>query len=328
MPEPWHTQIDIPPMKNSLQENIERQRQAFSDELHPHLAALGDRCRAHLDNQEQLEILLKDALMTFKDSKYLYVMDAEGVQITVNVAHGKTVDRHLGRNRSQRPYMQGVGNGGADFLLSDAYISKKKRRPSVTGIQTIRDDHGLLLGYVGIDYDLRKLPAADTAFQPEPVWTQVKGDPSIRNNLFGQTRAETPMDQNIDAVLALVVEMIRDRGFFHGKLHFSSSRATMWLVDDPYNYRIMDYETLSDPDICLVYPRRPYFEKAVVPEDKLEKIFSIMRELRFADDTVYLRSGALNISNGMVSLNFSCDGSHYIPWKQFVDQDVNFWFGL
>jgi len=315
-------------MKTSLQENVDHQRQAFSNELHPYLASLGDLCRPNLDNREQLEAILTESLKTFKNSKYLYVMNASGKQITTNVAHGKTVDRHLGRNRSKRPYMQGVGDSGADFKLSDAYISKSKKRPSVTCIQTIRDDHGTLLGYVGIDYDLRKLPAAEVAFQPEAVWTQIKGDPSIRNNLFGQTRAETPMDQNIDAVLALIVEMIRDRGFFHGKLHFSSSRATMWMVDDPYNYRIMNYETLSDPDICLVYPRRPYFEKATVPEDQIEKIFSIMRELRFADDTVYLRSGALNISNGMVSLNFSCDGSHYIPWKQFVDQDVNFWFGL
>ena len=29
----------------------------------------------------------------------------------------------------------------------------------------------------------------------------------------------------------------------------------------------------------------------------------------------------------MVSLNFSCDGSHYIPYDEFLDKDIGFWFG-
>ncbi len=314
-------------MKFSLQEKIEVQRQAFADELRPYLYALSKRCLAVLDDRFEIESTLEQALSIFKDSKYLYVMDAHGLQITSNVAHGKMVDRHLGRDRSNRPYMLEMMKGDVDFHLSEGYISKFNRRPSVTGVHTICDEEGALKGFVGIDYDLRKLPSSDVAFKQEATWTQVKGDPSIRNNLFGQTRVETPMDQRIDEVLALFVEMIHDRGFFHGILHFSSSRATMWLVDDPYNYRIMDFETLSDPDICLVYPRRPYFDKAIVPKDKIEKIFSIMKQLRFADETVYLRSGSLNISNGMVSLTFSCDGTQYIPWQQFVEQDIEFWFG-
>jgi hypothetical protein len=29
----------------------------------------------------------------------------------------------------------------------------------------------------------------------------------------------------------------------------------------------------------------------------------------------------------MVSLNFSCDGSHYIPYDEFLAKDLEFWFG-
>jgi hypothetical protein len=31
------------------------------------------------------------------------------------------------------------------------------------------------------------------------------------------------------------------------------------------------------------------------------------------DENIDLRSGSLNIYNGIVGLNFSCDGSHYMP---------------
>jgi len=40
---------------------------------------------------------------------------------------------------------------------------------------------------------------------------------------------------------------------------------------------------------------------------------------------IYLRSGSLNIFNGMISLNFSCDGSHYLPFREFLEEDSPFW---
>ena len=51
------------------------------------------------------------------------------------------------------------------------------------------------------------------------------------------------------------------------------------------------------------------------------------RELRFIDENIYLRSGSLNIFNGIVGLNFSCDGSHYIPWSEFLSMSMDFWIG-
>jgi hypothetical protein len=45
------------------------------------------------------------------------------------------------------------------------------------------------------------------------------------------------------------------------------------------------------------------------------------------DETIYLRSGSLNIINGIVGLNFSCDGSHYMPVEDFLEKGGDFWFG-
>ena len=36
----------------------------------------------------------------------------------------------------------------------------------------------------------------------------------------------------------------------------------------------------------------------------------------------------INIFNGMLSLTFSCDGSHYMHYKEFLEKGVTFWSGL
>ncbi len=162
--------------------------------------------------------------------------------------------------------------------------------------------------------------------QPEQ-WVQLKGDPAIRAGLFHQARTDSLMDQRIDAVLDLLHELITVHGVFHGKLHFSSSRATLWLMSDPYRYRIHNITDLSDPALCMAYPRCPYPEQAVVPAARVREILETFKALRFMDETLYLRSGSLNIFNGIVGLTFSCDGSHYMPWDEFLDKNLGFWLG-
>jgi hypothetical protein len=156
---------------------------------------------------------------------------------------------------------------------------------------------------------------------------QLKGDPAIRSGLFHQARVESPMDERIDVVLDLLAELITVNGVFHAKLHFSSSRATLWSVDDPYRFRIHGIEELGNPDLCLAYPRRDFPADAVIPEDAVIRILRCFRDLRFMDETIYLRSGMLNIFNGLIGLTFSCDGSHYMPWEEFLDKNLGFWLG-
>jgi hypothetical protein len=122
-------------------------------------------------------------------------------------------------------------------------------------------------------------------------------------------------------------ELLGERGVFHAKLHFSGSRATLWLTDDPYRYRVHVLREITDPAMCLAYPRRPYSEMAVVTRERIKAIFERFALLRTTDDTFYLRSGSLNLINGMVGLTFSCDGSHYLPVDEFLAKDKSFWFG-
>ena len=136
------------------------------------------------------------------------------------------------------------------------------------------------------------------------------------------------MDEKFDDVLDLMVELMIAHGVFHAKLHFSSSRATVWMVDRPYDYQLLSIDELTDPSLCLALPKQPYLKEATVPRGQIKKIFRQFKKLRFADENIYLRSASLNVVNGKVGLNFSCDGSHYVSWEEFLQKDNRFWFGV
>jgi len=120
---------------------------------------------------------------------------------------------------------------------------------------------------------------------------------------------------------------MREHGVFHSKIHFSSGRCSFWLFDDPYNYRLHGVDEIIDPELCLAYPARPYPENAKTPEADILKVLMQFKELRFADETIYLRSGSLNVMNGMIGLTFSCDGSHYMSVDEFLTHNLGFWLG-
>jgi hypothetical protein len=313
-------------MLELLKERIAAQRQMLQELLIASMRNTGERMSQIMDNRDALEMLLLDEIGNMMYCKHLYVLDANAVQITANITREGRDKSRFNSDRSDRIYMQNI-TGRREFRLSDAYISKNKKRPSLTAVHVIKDSEGNRLGYLGADYDIRELPQTGVMYKQSSAWQQMRGDPSIRQGLFTQQRVESEIDRNIDDVMALMQELIQEHGVFHGKLHFSSNRATIWLESDPYNYRLVSMEELINPNICLAYPRAPYTDKAVVPSDRIPEIFEHLKLLRFADENIYLRSGSLNVCNGLLGLNFSCDGSHYMYYTEFLDKDALFWFG-
>jgi len=312
---------------HSIADVVAGQREALKQTIAPKLKSFSQKLSFVMDDQSILEAKLFGLKSTLEHYKYIYVLDADGVQITATLSKEGSVEDHLGRDRSHRPYMEGMFDG-RDFKLSESYISRNKRRPSLTAIHTIRGNVDELVGFVGVDYDLRSLPRKGALFKGSGVWRQLKGDPSIRGGLFQQERTQSIMDDNIDDVLRLIEELMLEHGIFHAELHFSSSRANLWHIDAPYSYHILGVEELIDPDICLAYPQQPYDKRATLPADDINKVFEKFRELRFADETIYLRAGSLNICSGMVGLNFSCDGSHFMHYDEFLEKGHEFWFGV
>jgi hypothetical protein len=313
-------------MSEALRNAVARQRLLLQGWLASPLERLARHCAALWPSREALEQELTAAFAALPSCKYLYVLDAKARQITANCTRSGPDLAQLGRDRSDRPYLADALSGQR-FTLSQAYISRNARRPSLTAVQRIESPMGDVLGFLGADFDLRELPLTRERYEQPDQWVQLKGDPAIRGGLFAQQRVESLMDSRIDAVLDLLVELIAVHGVFHGKLHFSSSRATLWLVDDPYRFRILDIEDLTDPAICLAYPSRPYPADAALPLERVREVFKTFKALRFMDETIYLRAGSLNIFNGIVGLNFSCDGSHYMPWHEFLKKSLGFWLG-
>lgn len=312
---------------DSLEQAIADQREMLTELLTVPMYKVARRLAPLIDLRSVLEMLLIDEIEQLELCKFLYVLDANGSQITANIGRDGIDHRHYARNRADREYMRNI-IGMSDFRLSEAYISKNSRRPSITAIQVIRDRNMQRVGYLGADFDLRELPHTGSRYSEVSQWRQLRGDPAIRGGLFNQHRENSVVDQRIDNILIHMGELITERGVFHGKLHFSSNRATVWLTDEPFRYRLLGVEELSNPDLCLAYTPHAYPDLAEVPAAAVMQVFEHFRMLRFMDENIYLRSGSLNIYNGLVGLNFSCDGTHYMNYHEFLEKDTSFWFGM
>lgn len=147
-------------------------------------------------------------------------------------------------------------------------------------------------------------------------WLQVKGDPSVRDFLFYQTRVESEFDRHIDRVLAVTKTLLAQRGVFHVIVHFSSNQLICWPYLDPYRYHVyVGQEVLSEGFLDAFHPF--IIRKPAIGPAELDRILAEFKRLRFKDENVYLRSGSINVITGMISMSFSCDGSHYLSFDTF-----------
>jgi hypothetical protein len=318
--------VNHPSDESPLQQRIRQQRAMLYNMLVDPMQQVASRCSELWGNKEAMDQLIQMSIPIVPYVTFLYVLDIQARQISANASMDGLVQKDFGRDRSQRPYIRQFDQN-REMGLSDAYISLRANRPSVTAIQKIHQG-GQHIGYLGADFDLRALPITKEIYTDPSRWRQMKGDPAIRSHLFEQKRIQSRLDDNIDLVISVVDELISENGIFHLKIHFSSSRATIWTLDDPYRYQVIQFDDLVDPDICLAYPHRNYPKEAVIPKKHIRAIFTTFKHLRLADETIYLRAGSVNIFNGIVGLNFSCDGSHYIPFDQFLAKDSAFWEGM
>lgn len=312
-------------MNETWKDSIYRQRDELAHLLRDPIDKVARQCVPIWGDRDGLEQRLIEHFASIPNCAYLYVLDTDGVQVTESINRYGVAPGHYRRDRSQRPYMKEVVPAWG-FLLSDAYISLYGHRPSLTALQIIRDDK-TVLGYLGADFDLRDLPVTAELYKEPDTWRQVKGDPAIRGLLFQQTRIESSMDRNLEQTFSILEELLTQRGVFQCQIQFASSQAMIWMMDDPFRYRILDHEALTDPDICLVYPLQGYPMGTRIPQDSIAAILENFGRLRLADENIYLRQASINLLNGMISLTFSCDGSHYMHYDEFLNKNISFWFG-
>jgi hypothetical protein len=314
------------PPADSLGEAIREHRRRIESHLSRGLLPIASACAGHWHDRQALDAWLAQQFADICCCQLLYVIDTQGRQRSGNISRAGIDPQACGQNLSGRPYLAGYRQD-SDFILSDVYIGRFDRRSCLTALHCIRNQAGELLGYLAADFDLRDLPQMHRAAETPARWRQIKGDPAIRQTLFQQERIGSPMDDCLNRVHDIVHELITERGVFHTKLHYSSSRATLWLNADPRRYRVHVLDEIMDPSVCLAYPRDDYPDDALVSRTEVRTTLDRFVNLRLGDSVIYLRTASVNVINGLVGLNFSCDGTHYLPVAEFLEKDHRFWFG-
>lgn len=313
-------------MSSSLQQTISATKTALADAIQSPMASLAERCVAVWPEADKIDDALKAAIGDIPHCHLLYAWNVDGIEVSSMVQPELVDPSWRGRNLSNRPYLKN-NLPFKGVMLSSVYNSMYTHKQCITALQAVSTEHDLL-GFIAADFAVNDLLLDSQLEQgPELHWQQFRGDPAVRGTLFMQTRSHSLLDEHIDEVNETFESLMCDHGVFHSKIHYSSGRCSLWLLDDPYNYRIHTVDEIVDPDICLAYPLRPYPQEAKISCEQIRAVLLEFTALRFADETIYLRSASINIMNGMLGLTFSCDGSHYMPVDEFLEKDLSFWLG-
>lgn len=310
---------------SAIQQAILAKKEALADAVKAPLGELAIHCAERWPDAESLDCLLADNIADISNCHLLYAWDVRGIEISSLVQRDGRDSSWRGRDLSDRPYLKNhLPFRG--IMLSSVYQSEHTHKPCITALQAVGKEHELL-GFIAADFAVSDL-LRDSELMPAQLhWQQFRGDPAVRGTLFMQQRAQSLLDDHIDEVLDQIQNLMANHGIFHTKIHFSSGRCSFWLTDDPYNYRMHSVEEIVDPWLCLAYPQREYPSRAKMQPEHITAVLGQLKQLRFADDTIYLRSSSINIFNGLIGLTFSCDGSHYMPYDEFLAKNMDFWFG-
>jgi hypothetical protein len=305
---------------------LKSQKREIKEALEPWMQSTAQKLIAVESDMDRVDETLALAIHEQAKCKLLYILDVEGSQRSSNITQTSVDPSARNQGLADRPYFTG-NLPWRGITLSPVYAGKRDRELTITAMHAISDGERLL-GFLAADFLLDELDLISARLiRQDSAWKQFRGDRAIRSTLFMQERIASLLDQHHNEVNATLTSLMIKRGVFHVLLHFSSARAIIWLLDDPYRYQLLNPEELTNPDTVLLFPKRDYSEQAVVQAEDIPVILDRFKKLRNADENIYLRSGSLNVINGIVGLTFSCDGSHYMSAQEFLKRDMSFWYG-
>lgn len=308
----------------SFKDIIHNKKSALKNSSAPIMSEIAKQS-AHVWQQEDgLDLILQDGIKKLGTCHMLYAVNTNGTLISSNIKHDQMDGQWKGRDLTGRPYLRDA-RPYEGYSMTSVYTSRHTLHPCITVMQAVRNGEKTL-GFIAADYNIDNLSNGKSKKSSTNSWKQYKGDPAIRGTTFIQQREFSAMDESLSETMEALTEMMQNHGIFHCKIHFSSSRVSLWTVDDPFDYNIHTLEDIIDPERCLAYPVHPMHKRTCVTEEEIGLVFDLLKRLRNADEIIYLRSASFNIINGMVGLTFSCDGSHYIPYDEFLNMGSEFWF--
>ncbi|NOX09018.1 MAG: hypothetical protein GXP22_05945 [Gammaproteobacteria bacterium] len=303
---------------------IQNKKTALKEQSTPIMADLAIQAAKVWTQEQALDQVLQGGIKDLAFCHMIYAVNTDGILLSSNVERDQMDSQWKGRDLTGRPYLRDA-HPYQGYSMTSVYTSRHTLHPCITVIQSVHHNEKIL-GFIAADYNLDSLPGEKAQTSPDNHWVQYKGDPAIRGTVFMQQREISAMDEVLGDTIEILTDMMQHHGIFHCKIHFSSSRLSMWSVDDPFGYNIHTLEDITNPERCLAYPIRPQHERTCVSEEDIGLVLDLLKKLRHADEIIYLRSASFNIINGMVGLTFSCDGSHYIPYDEFLNMGSEFWF--
>jgi len=301
-----------------IKQTLGEQRKLLTASIEPAMLRLAKKCANVWLDTESLDKVLSDNFSFIPYCHLLYTIDKLGKQISSNVENNNIDPSYRGQDLSRRPYSVSLFPK-RHFMLSSVYISQTTGRPCISAVHPVIDEQQFW-GFIVADFDIRHLPLTSTLSAKRKLTSVPK---EFQFPYSFPRRPDSLVDKYLEEILGVINKLMCEHGIFHCTLHYSSSQAMLWYLDEPYQYRIYRLEQMLKPDICVTYSRRPYSSKAVISPKQIKEVLERFRSLRLVDDRIYLRSGSLNIFNGMVGLSFSCEGSQYMPVEVFLKQELS-----
>ncbi len=194
----------------------------------------------------------------------------------------------------------------------------------------------------------------------EQVLIGIKGDPSLRESAPLRKRYDSKVDSLFDKLEPNLEDIMLNRGIYRIFVGFNSGEIRTNSVFDPLRQEIHDAEKIADKDyINRHFPQTKYDDKVALmrelyaalrasehyknipgywqkilnrrsqnwkplePEN-IARILTTVRRLRDIEE-YYLRNITICIVQGIVRMQFNCDGTQIIDahnFKHFLEENI------
>ena len=207
---------------------------------------------------------------------------------------------------------------------------------------------------------LRESIVSAAGLNADQVLVGIKGDPSLRESAPLRKRYDSKVDSLFEQLEPNLEDVLLNRGIYRIFVGFNSGEIRTNSVFDPLRQEIHDAEKIADKDyinrhfplinyddkISLMrelystlrasehYKKIPGYWQNILnrrsqnwrplePEN-ISKILSTVRKLRDIEE-YYLRNITICIVQGIVRMQFNCDGTQIIDahnFKSFLDENI------
>ncbi len=180
----------------------------------------------------------------------------------------------------------------------------------------------------------------------------IRGDPSMRETTFQRKRYKSSVDEHIDDLIPVFEDLLLRRSTYKLFVGFNNGEIRTTSVFDPLREEIHAADKLCDPGYvrrqfpaigyddknqlmrnlyrCLrkdpLYQKMPVTWRNILsrrsekwkpmPQHEVADILVSLPVLRMMED-YYLRNVTISIVQGIVRMQFNCDGTQLVPGEKF-----------